>query len=251
MKMRRGRSGGRVRIGAAVAAMILGGAFLMPVLAGAQTTRPVQSKKLTRELAIMEKIIDQMLLDSQNFLVYSQPETRGLYLEEFGILFSFQASLVNRSDSGFNLNGYEIKDDGDKITVIKPDKNKKKNRGEEEEDEEDEEEDEESAQNETDDETNERLLKTWQKSQENREAKLYRQGKAEILDLLLDYGDTITSLQDDQWLAIAAYLKGSNYFLTNKISRLVLKARAGDVRAFAAGKLSRQAMLARVVEEEY
>jgi hypothetical protein len=251
MKMKRGWLGGRVRVGAAVAAVILGGAFLMPVLTGAQTPRSVQSKKLTRELAIMEKIIDQMLLDSQNFLVYSQPETRGLYLEEFGILFSFQASLVNRNNTEFDLHGMKIEDDGDKITIRKPDKNKKNRDENDDEESEDEENDESSAQNESDDETNERLLKTWQKSQENREAKLYRQGKAEILDLLLDYGDTISSLGDDQWLAIAAYLKGSNYFMTNKISRLVLKARAGDVRAFAAGKLSRQAMLAKVVEEEY
>lgn len=205
--------------------------------AGAQSS-PIQTKKLTRELAIMEKIIDQMLLDSGNFLVYSQPETRGLYLEEFGVLFSFQASLVNRNGDGnnfdFNFNDYEVEDDGDKITIRKKDKTKEKDTSDED-----------------DEATESRLKRTWEKSQKTREARLYTQGKAEVIDILLDYGDSIESLKDGQWLAIAAYLKGSSYFLDNKISRLVLKARMGDIRAFSAGKISRESMLSKVVEEEY
>jgi hypothetical protein len=230
--------GGWVRTAAVFVPMVLAGVVLVPVHTAAQTQKPIQSKKLTRELAIMEKIIDQMLLDSQNFLVYSQPETRGLYLEEFGILFSFQASLVNRKDKNFNWNDFKIEsDDKGNITVI-PGKNKNKDdQGDEDE--------------EAPDETTQRLIKKWEQSQQSREAKLYAQGKAEILDVLLDYGDTITSLRDDQWLAIAAYLKGSDYFMNNKISRLVLKARAGDIRAYGAGRLSKQAFLAKVVEEEY
>lgn len=206
--------------------------------AGAQSS-PIQTKKLTRELAIMEKIIDQMLLDSGNFLVYSQPETRGLYLEEFGVLFSFQASLVNRNQNGnnfdFNFNDYEVEDDGDKITIRKKDKEKDKD----------------DTTDEDDEATESRLKRTWEKSQKTREARLYTQGKAEVIDILLDYGDSIESLKDGQWLAIAAYLKGSSYFLDNKISRLVLKARMGDIRAFSAGKISRESMLSKVVEEEY
>ena len=205
--------------------------------AGAQSS-PIQTKKLTRELAIMEKIIDQMLLDSGNFLVYSQPETRGLYLEEFGVLFSFQASLLNRNQDGnnfdFNFNDYEVEDDGDKITIRKKDKTKEKD-----------------ASDKDDEATESRLKRTWEKSQKTREARLYTQGKAEIIDILLDYGDSIESLRDGQWLAIAAYLKGSSYFLDNRISRLVLKARMGDIRAFSAGKISRESMLSKVVEEEY
>src|SRR5258706_4017150 len=119
MMRRRGWWGGRVAISRFVLAAFLGGMVLAPLHAGAQTKNPIQSRKLTRELGIMEKIIDQMLLDSQNFLVYSQPETRGLYLEEFGIVFSFQASLLNRGNNEFNLNDWNFKKDGDKWTINK------------------------------------------------------------------------------------------------------------------------------------
>jgi hypothetical protein len=230
--------------GMATLGVVFLGMISVSDISSAQTS-PIQSRKLTRELSIMEKVIDQMLLDSGNFLVYSQPETRGLYLEEFGVLFSFQASLVNKNsndgDFNFNFNDYEVEDDGDKITIRKKDKDKDRNKDDEEAE----------ADEEDEDATESRLKRTWEKSQKNREARLYTQGKAEILDILLDYGDTIESLRDNQWLAIAAYLKGSNYFLDNRISRLVMKARVGDIRAFSAGKLSRESMLSKVVEEEY
>jgi hypothetical protein len=237
---------GRVRGIAMLLSVAFLGLIVVPNHTGAQTS-PVQSRKLTRELAIMEKIIDQMLLDSQNFLVYSQPETRGLYLDEFGVLFSFQASLLNRNQNDnkfdFNFNDFEVKDNGDQIVIQKRDKNKDKDK--------DDKDDEEAEDPEDDEATESRLKRTWEKSQKSREAKLYNQGKAEILDILLDYGDSIESVRDNQWLAIAAYLKGSSYFLDNRISRLVLKAKMSDIRAFGAGKISRESMLSKVVEEEY
>ena len=56
------------------------------------------------------------------------------------------------------------------------------------------------------------------------------QGKQELIDALADYGETMTALRDDQWVAIAAFLGDDQYFKERQISRLVIKARARDLR---------------------
>jgi predicted GNAT family N-acyltransferase len=77
----------------------------------------------------------------------------------------------------------------------------------------------------------------------------YEKGRQELIDALADYGETLTALRDDQWVAIAAFLKDNDYFRDRSISRLVIKARMRDLRA--SDQLSREALLARIVVEEY
>jgi hypothetical protein len=72
-----------------------------------------------------------------------------------------------------------------------------------------------------------------------------------MIDVLLDYGDTITSLDDSQWVAVVAQLIESDYFEANKISHLILKAKISDLRAYAADKINEKEMITRIVEEEY
>ena len=76
----------------------------------------------------------------------------------------------------------------------------------------------------------------WEELEEKRAEKnqvLYKKGKLELAEVLAEYGETLTGLRDDQWVGVAAFLKGSGYFVDKRISRLVLKAKVSDLRAYA------------------
>ena len=76
-------------------------------------------------------------------------------------------------------------------------------------------------------------------------------GDSVIVDVFLDYGDTLTSLEDDQWVAVVAFLRDSSYFSEARISHLALKAKASDLRAYASEKISEKEMVKRIVKDEY
>jgi hypothetical protein len=240
-RMERGLGRGIAR---AIPVIALSTVLLAALSIPAGAENDVVSRKMLRQLGVMEKIIDQVLIDSPNFLVSGGDNTRGLYLEEFGVLLSFEASLVNKGswDIG-RWGGFQIEEDkeGRKVIVIPglsddEDKDKDKDTGKGEPEEEN-------------SEGSDRL--SWRDRFKGDESKLYDRGKDEIRGVLLDYGDTVSQLRDDQWLAIAAFLKDSDYFLENKISRLVIKAKMSDLRAYAAGKISEKEMIGKLVEEEY
>jgi len=184
--------------------------------------------KIHRQIGVMEKIIDKVLLDSPNFLVHGGENTRGLYLEEVGALFTFDASLTN---ADFDVKGYlkslgqrfETRTDEDGNTVIIL-KNDKKKGDEDEEDEPD--------------------------ALENLPGDTFDRGREELIQTLLDYGETLTSLQDNQSIIIAAFVQGAELARGRGVSQVVLRARMADVRAHADGKLSEREMRSRVTIEE-
>ena len=195
------------------------------VLAPAQAQDDGPTRKISRQVSVLEKVLDQVLLDSPNFLVPGRNNARGIFLEEFGALLTFEASLVNK-DGDFEFNwpsGYRIEENerGEKVIVIP------KRGGDEEEDESD------------------------RSPRRSAEARRYERGKTELRDVLLDYGDTLTGLDDNHWLAIAAYLKDSDFFANERISRLIIRVRMRDIRAYGAGKIDENAVLSRFQETEY
>ena len=189
--------------------------------------------RLKRQVGVMEKILDEVLVDSPNLLVYSQAAARGVYLKEFGVVFTLEASLVEKGKKGQNwiFGGYSVKEENGKIVVEPPSGDKDKD---------------------GDDAKNLVLnLRDLQEKQTKRDKDLYEQGKSELVNCLVDYGETLTALDDGQYVAVAAFLKDSDYFLDNRISRLVLKAKMSDLRAYGAKRISREEMESRLVEEEY
>ncbi|HET9235063.1 MAG TPA: hypothetical protein VFP10_13060, partial [Candidatus Eisenbacteria bacterium] len=68
------------------------------VLAGsacAQTTKSSQPPgKLKKQIEVMERILDEMLVDSKNVLVGGHDITRGVYVPEFGVIFTLEASIL-------------------------------------------------------------------------------------------------------------------------------------------------------------
>ena len=225
-------------------------ALLVHLAARSLAADTVETRKMKRQVAVMEQVIDQVLLDSPNFLVSGGENARGIYLPEFGALFTFEASLITKdwdlSALGSGRFDLEVDDQGDRVIIWKD--KKAKGAGDQEE------EQAESKDDEAHEKDDQRMAKEraqrLAKKLNNQEA-LYDRGKKEVLEVLMEYGETLTGLGDDQWIAIVGFLKDSKYFSESKISRLVMKARMRDLRAYSAGQLTEQAMIAKVVQEEY
>jgi hypothetical protein len=241
-------------VGAAVA-LGFALAFVWGAAAGAGSSAiPDKTKK---QIRVMEGMLDSILLDSPNLLVAGSHVTHGVYLDEFGVVLAFEASLTG---GGFDfgrslkfLQNIRVESDKDKTVIWH-----EKSEGDEEESPEAEahaEQDEGSGEGQK-----EKVIvlrrggkggteEGSEKDAAESEKETYGKGKQELIDALVDYGETLTSLRDDQWVAIAAFLKDNQYFSDQSISRLVIKARMRDLRA--SGQISREALLGRLVVEEY
>lgn len=194
--------------------------------------------KLKRKINVMEKIIDEVMKESPYLLIHTGDPAHGLYLDEFGVLFTVEASLVSEDfldiDRLSFLNGLRdvrIESDGDRIIII-PD------------DEDTDEDDEETS--------DEGLTIEELRDRHNlREVQRYERGKEELIDTLIDYGEALTELRDDQWVALAAFLEGHDFFRTNEMSRLLMKVKMKDLRRIARDDLSLEEARRLVVVEEY
>jgi hypothetical protein len=172
--------------------------------------------------------------------------THGLYIDEFGALFSFEASLVDRDEETpwpDGMEGYSFDTDENGNVIIRRTK-PPKGKGPE------------TPTPPTPPKPGETPKATpapraWIDREAGKQARLYETGKAEIIDTLIEYGDSMDGLRDNQWLCFAAFLKNSDFFLENRISRLVIKAKMSDLRSYAQGRIDRKAMVAKVVQEEY
>jgi hypothetical protein len=260
----------------------------------------VITDKLKRQINVMETIIGEVLVDSENLTVSGLDPVRGIYLDGYGAVFTCETSttggafffgenivipeLPDMPEVGRALRGFRVETDDDgHITIIRRGENEDEDEDEdeeiddenesEEEDEdesgdvdEDDDEDEywdedQGAEDEGDDESGRprviaRDRESWTKWQDERKARKLENleaGREELIDVLVDYGDTMTRLADTEWVVIAAFFpeRESSRDQDQDVSRLVIRARVSDLRAFGQERISRDAMLARVVKEEY
>lgn len=245
-------------------------AFACAALAPAGASDGKIPDKMKKQIRVMEGMLDSILLDSPNLLVAGSHVTHGVYLDEFGVVLAFEASLTG---GGFDfgrslefLKNIRVESDKDK-TVIWHEKADAEQAQEEYESQkealEDAKEELEAKKEELEQakeqaehakQDQERRVYVIGGDRDEKDAaqsakETYDKGKQELIDALVDYGETLTALRDDQWVAIAAFLKDNQYFSDQKMSRLVIKARIRDLRA--SGQLSRDALLGRMVIEEY
>jgi hypothetical protein len=152
------------------------------------------------------------------------------------VVFVLEASLVPDKDwEAFEWPGnVRIERKDGNIIILRMDEVEDENEEEEKEEKRDEEED-----------------MSWEEAREKAQKELYEGGKAELIEALVDYGETLTGLNNNQWVGVAAFLRDSDYFMSNKISRLVIKAKMQDLRDHASGRLSREAVEKKVQVEEY
>ena len=55
-------------------------------------------RKMGRQISVFEQILDRVLIESPNFLINSRDNSRGMFVECFGAVFTFRASLVEKFD---------------------------------------------------------------------------------------------------------------------------------------------------------
>lgn len=247
--MRIGKRSGRRVIGAWVVSCALAAAIIGLFTIPAAGDRPVAEKKKNREIGIMERTIDEVLVDSRNILVQSRSATEGFYVGGVGAVFTFSMDLVHpdwwfggvgnwfgRNWSGSHVH---VENEDDRIVIYKRD-------GFDDEDEDDD----------ADAPKKSKKGKARKISEDREDLKRearerYEKGRAEIVDALVDYGgETLASLPDDESVIIVARLSSNPYFADEGLRQLVVRARLGDLRAQADGRLSRDALTSRITIEE-
>jgi len=229
------KTAGRVALTAAVVLALSG-------LAGAWGAPP-ESDRMSRRMNVLERIFDAVLRESENVVVSSEA-TRGLMLEGYGALFTFEGSLGGGGLGSMYFGGDTVdlsrrfyKGDGEWMAPAPPPKAPKAPEGEEEVRVPDSMED---------------LARDWeaQREESRRKAKERLAGlKAELIETLLDYGATLGELADDDVVVVAAFLSGFG-FDKDGPEQLVLKVKMSDLRLFSAGQLTLEQARDRVVIDE-
>lgn len=190
---------------------LVGLALLSLVPADASADPP--DAKARREVRIFERDLDDLLIDSPNWLVPGRENARGYYVPGHGLIVSFEASLVSRGNRGdwrwlsrWDDDDWDDDDDDD-------DRDRRSRRGREDE----------------------------------REARRYERGKEELQEFLADYGDELSFLNSGETVELVAYLGDADLFWEKDLTRLVMKVSAADLKS----GLSEEAAKTRISVEEY
>jgi hypothetical protein len=262
---------------AAVGAIAIGIAARAAVGSGSPT-----GDRLHRQVGVMEGIIDKVLLDSPNFVVTGRDDTRGVLLPDYGVVFSFNASVNNRDILGslgnLSLNlPFNITTGEDGTVVIGKQKWTSGGDSSDDEDEDSAAVREQEAKAQADEarkarkqaekelqqaekqashlrdrlKEREKSITEWNKERDEKAAELYAAGKQELLQVLLDYGETLAGLKDGEWIVLAGFFDQGGILEDKKASRLVLRVKIDDLRAYAAGRLTESAARDRIIVEEY
>jgi hypothetical protein len=218
-------------------------AALLCAFAGqeASAVAPPSSRKMAKQIEVMETILDRVLLDSPNFLIRGTPVARGVFIPSFGVLFSFDASLTGEDWEdlkNWSFPGFKIEEhDGQRVIIIDEDGD-----GDPEIEE---------MHGSEDDEADDETSGDPRDRRRDRQERTYGRGKTEIVDVLLDYGDTLSTLEANHWVAVMAHITDEEFIDRARMSHLILKAKMSDLRAYTAGNLSEEEMVKRIVTEEY
>lgn len=235
-----------------LAALLTGGTLLLaapPASAGEKET------KLERQIGVMARTIDDMLVDSPNFLVAGKEVTEGFEVDDYGAIFFFEASLTGMFwDEGgrgslFNFwpmgekrhivirrgDGDEEEEIilGDGKVVIKDgeiliDENGKTKKLKSDKD----------------------IVKIDKKSFREKQAQKYEAAKEELVKTVMDYGDLLKALPAGQTIRVIARFDELDLPEGKEVRRLSVKASIDDLRAFGDGRLSESAMRAKMEIKE-
>ncbi|MFH1680128.1 MAG: hypothetical protein ABIH26_05715 [Candidatus Eisenbacteria bacterium] len=212
---------------AIIGGLILAAVFVLPRFGA--TADEGGDKKLQKQISIMEKILDEALVDSENALVKSTHPTRGVYLDGYGFVFTMELGIVDdqfRWESlsklldigeGYSIEREEKKKEGETVITIKKkkadDEKKKQEQGE--------------KKKTVDDEERWSLV------------------KKELVEVIRDYGDTIARAKPTEWFTIfATPLMGS--WGAEKTERLLIRVQMKEITDYNEGKLDEREFEKRV-----
>lgn len=216
-------------VGTRIGASLLGVVLLAGLALAAGPSNP---EKLSRQIGIMERTIDKILVDSPNFLVTSGRNACGFYFDGLGVVFTFNTRLVDEwssfgdfFDPGSDVTVTRDKD-GQRQIIIRRNHGKHSKIG--------------------------HLLGfSGNDRDEVRDTiELYESGKEELVEALLDEGETLSAMPSGQYVILCARLDDNDLRREKKISRLMVKAKIDDLKAYADDKLSESEMKSRIVTEE-
>ncbi len=218
--------------------------FALSGLVGAWSAPPGgESTRMTRKMNVLEKIFDEVLSDSTNVFVSGNGATRGLLLDGYGALFTFDGSLTGGGLGYFPVGNYNgalsnfSRARTEWVSPAPPPRAPKALKGGDEEEI-------------RVPESVEELAESWETRREEN-AKQARERlaglKSELTETLLDYGSTLGGLSDGGWVVVAAFLGG---FDKDGPEQLVLKVKMRDLRQYSVGQLSLEQAKGRVSIEE-
>lgn len=257
-------------LAAAIAAALL--STLIPGLA-----HPYNKERMEKDIAIMENVINTAMVESEFVYIYNvQNNVRGLYIPEFGTLFTVQVQLISdlaapyftswRYPTGFPPGSFymfppldkdklrklfrklDITVDGKKLDLEEYFKhmqefNKEYFKELEDVDEED-------------DNDEDVIIKIRELEEESKERhkELVEQNleefKEELAGLVADYGGTIRQLEDDQWVMVVAYLDPTRGISTDgEPEKVTVKAKKGDIDRYDFGDIEFEELKSRMVIE--
>lgn len=216
--------------------VLFAGIFVGLILTLVVTQAPLATevdRKLAREIRISEEFISDMLVESPNWLVSWGGPNHGTYLDGYGVIFHFEASLVSNQHINIGRKGiFGLKNLGKDIFIWSDD-------------DEDDEELEELL------EDDEEAYQKYKEKKKQRAERMYERGKEELKEVLIDAGDVMNSLAANEWVTLVVILDDNKFFRKNKLDRFVLKAKASDLKAHASGQISEEQLFDRMAEEEY
>ncbi len=200
------------------------------VLAWAGSAAAGPSDKIDRQVEVFERVLDDVYVESPNWLVQGQHETRGRYRSGEGARFRTDASLVGGTRWGGSKWWKNSWWDDDRVIII-------------DKDDWDEWDDEDKA------DRKERVSKMRERHAK-RDERLYGRGKAELIEAMMDFGDLLTAVPDNEYLTVEVDLERADYFDDNDMSGLTLKAKMSDLRAYTAGSIDEKTMVSRIQVSE-
>lgn len=185
------------------------------------------SDQINRRVRSMEKTLDHLMLDSPNFLVQRGRNAHGVYVPDYGVVLTFNAA-INADDSWVEVFG-----DNDDSRVVIRSGHHSHHHGKR---------------------TMLRLLGvnvgSHRRYQDDDPLDLFQEGKAELVEMLLDEAEALSSLPAGQWVVISGYVDDDTLRDEKEISRLILRVRTDDLKAYADKKLSQEAATAKIQVEE-
>jgi hypothetical protein len=227
--------------------------------------------RLTRKVRVMERVLDEILVQSPHVRVSGGSNTRGLVLDEFGALFTLEASLgverfgyftmdearVRAEEARLKFEQARVEAEEARMNAMEHEKNSAEEEASEERAEA------RSARAEARQKariaSDGLVWSSWpdsmkdMKEEGEKKKKEHLEGfKTELIDTLIDYGPTLGELKDNQWVAVVAFLDDQVRLIGQGSSgeRLILKVKMADLRQYAAGKTSRSAITSRVSMEQ-
>jgi hypothetical protein len=199
--------------------LTLGAVLLFPTVLMAPDAAQASPRgdRLDRQIEMFEGLINQVLVESPNFLIRDRDVTHGWYRDDRGAVFTFRTSLVDgRHHDGWGFlswlddHGVVVRDrDGDRVS-----------------------------------------RKEWKKDLLEDQEDEYKDGKDELIQALMDFGPALTALSDNESIEIRADLRDAEYFKANDLRRLTLKVKMSDLRSFDAGRLSEDELRRRIEIDE-